>query len=191
MNKRDIVSSRTPGDTERKYAKRIAENEKKVESQNVDLASLILKVNSLNASINEVNFQIKEINQKCEDIRVSIEKMDIRLEAVEETSHLHTNKAFLDTLTQADIFTGAYNLLAENVAVNQQIQGIDDYNLVLLKLNNVSRYIPCFKYGTSYKGTSATKDTVVDIEEISITVENEIITNIISSNNILEIIGIF
>lgn len=197
MNKRDITSSRTPGDTERKYGKRIVDNEKKVKSQDADLASLLIKVNDLYSKISEVNEQIEEINQICESIGTSIEGIDTRVEAVESTSHTHTNKAILDNITQSDInkwnnqFTGVYNLLAENVTVNQQIQGIDDYNLILLQISNINRYIPCFKYGDSYKGINVTKDTVVDMEEISIQVQNETVINIVCTNSILKIIGIY
>lgn len=184
MNKkRDITSSRTAGDVERKYGKRIVENEKELRTRDKDLSSLIIKVQELNSQISTLNQIINNINQD--------------LQEVQEVSHEHTNKLVLDLITQEDIedwnnkFTGEYISLAENIQLNQEIKGIDDYNLILLKLNNVSRYISCFKYGTSYKGISITKDTTVDMEEISITVENEIVTNIMSSNNILEMIGIF
>lgn len=197
MNKRDIVSSRTPEDTERKYVKRIIDSEKKAKSQEADLAFLHIKINELNASLKTVNFQIEEINEICEGLNTSIGRIDTRLEAVEELGHSHSNKTILDSLSQIDIdkwnnqFTGDYNVLAENITINQQIQDIDDYNLILLQILNLNRYIPCFKYGDTYKGINITKDTVIDMEEISIQVRNETVINIICTNNILKVIGIF
>lgn len=194
MNKRDIVSSRTPGDTERKYAKRIIDSENKAKSQEVDLASLNVKLNNLNNSITAINNQISEINELIES---SISNINTRMRDVERTSHSHINQSILDRITQADInkwnnsFKGDYITLAENITVNQQIQYIDDYNLILLQISNVNRYIPCFKYGDTFKGILLSNDNGVGMEEISIQMYNETVINIVCTNSILKIIGIY
>jgi len=191
MNKRDIVSSRTPGDTERKYAKRIIDSENKAKSQEVDLASLNIKLNN---SLKIINKQIEEINELIES---SINTMNTRMKDVERTSHSHINQSILDRITQADInkwnnsFKGDYITLAENITVNQQIQYIDDYNLILLQISNVNRYIPCFKYGDTFKGILLSNDNGVGMEEISIQMYNETVINIVCTNSILKIIGIY
>ena len=97
MNKRDIVSSRTPGDTERKYAKRIIDSENKAKSQEVDLASLNVKLNN---SLKIINKQIEEINELIES---SINTINTRMKDVERTSHSHINQSILDRIKQADI----------------------------------------------------------------------------------------
>lgn len=191
MNKRDIVSSRTPGDTERKYAKRIIDSENKAKSQEVDLASLNVKLNN---SLKIINKQIEEINELIES---SINTINTRMKDVERTSHSHINQSILDRITQADInkwnnsFKGDYITLAENITVNQQIQYIDDYNLILLQISNVNRYIPCFKYGDTFKGILLSNDNGVGMEEISIQMYNETVINIVCTNSILKIIGIY
>ncbi len=191
MNKRDIVSSRTPGDTERKYAKRIIDSENKAKSQEVDLASLNVKLNN---SLKIINKQIEEINELIES---SISNINTRMKDVERTSHSHINQSILDRITQADInkwnnsFKGDYITLAENITVNQQIQYIDDYNLILLQISNVNRYIPCFKYGDTFKGILLSNDNGVGMEEISIQMYNETVINIVCTNSILKIIGIY
>lgn len=191
MNKRDIVSSRTPGDTERKYAKRIIDSENKAKSQDVDLASLNVKLNN---SLKIINKQIEEINELIES---SINTINTRMRDVERTSHSHINQSILDRITQADInkwnnsFKGDYITLAENITVNQQIQYIDDYNLILLQISNVNRYIPCFKYGDTFKGILLSNDNGVGMEEISIQMYNETVINIVCTNSILKIIGIY
>lgn len=191
MNKRDIVSSRTPGDTERKYAKRIIDSENKAKSQEVDLASLNVKLNN---SLKIINKQIEEINELIES---SINTINTRMRDVERTSHSHINQSILDRITQADInkwnnsFKGDYITLAENITVNQQIQYIDDYNLILLQISNVNRYIPCFKYGDTFKGILLSNDNGVGMEEISIQMYNETVINIVCTNSILKIIGIY
>ena len=191
MNKRDIVSSRTPGDTERKYAKRIIDSENKAKSQEVDLASLNVKLNN---SLKIINKQIEEINELIES---SINTINTRMKDVERTSHSHINQSILDRIKQADInkwnnsFKGDYITLAENITVNQQIQYIDDYNLILLQISNVNRYIPCFKYGDTFKGILLSNDNGVGMEEISIQMYNETVINIVCTNSILKIIGIY
>ena len=191
MNKRDIVSSRTPGDTERKYAKRIIDSENKAKSQEVDLASLNVKLNN---SLKIINKQIEEINELIES---SINTINTRMRDVERTSHSHINQSILDRITQADInkwnnsFKGDYITLAENITVNQQIQYIDDYNLILLQISNINRYIPCFKYGDTFKGILLSNDNGVGMEEISIQMYNETVINIVCTNSILKIIGIY
>lgn len=215
MNKRDITSSRTATDIERKYGKRISDTEKEAKSQGRDLASLDAKTRDIMSSIDLINSQIAEINQMCsslneliedtneqleedyDELNESVGDLNTRLIQVEDTSHAHSNKPVLDTIRQQDInnwndqFDGTYNVLAENIVVNQQIQGINQYNLILLQISNLNRYIPCFKYGDTYAGINVTKDTAVDMEEISIEIQNETVINIVCSNSILKIIGIF
>lgn len=189
--KRDRTSSRTAGDIERKYGKRIVENEKKAKSQNVDLTFLKLK-------INEVNNQVEEINKICENLGLSIDKINVQLEESTKLSHIHNNKNLLDTLTEVDIenwndkIDGSYHSLGNDIEINQVILGINDYNLILVLLENVNRYIPCYRYQSSYKGLNIIQqDENIKTEEISIDFENEKVISIECGYNILEIIGIF
>lgn len=198
LPKQDRNTPRTTSDIERKYSKRINNTEKEVESQAKDLASLNIAIKDLIESIKIINSQIEEINEKYEDLGIVIEEISIQVEENTKSRHSHSNKEVLDDITEQDIeswndkFDGNYKQLADNITVNQIITGISEYNLVLVILQGINRYIPLYKYENEYKGiVISSVDEGVTADEIRLEVENEKITNITSSYSITKLIGVF
>ena len=198
INKQDKSTPRKIGDIESQYGKTIKETKKEVESQRVDLTSIETKLKQLYKDIVTINTKIQEINKNYINVGEKLTELDEKVLKNTELRHGHENKSILDEITENDInnwndkFTGKYNLLANSITVNQTVDGISSYNLILIRLENINAYIPCFKYENNFCGSI----TILENEQsavysANIEISENTITTIKSTNSIVEIIGVF